>query len=242
MSTFRLPSISAQSETEQLQQIRRYLYDLTSELNWAFNSLPASQNASQVTTQGGKTVTETTDPVTTFNSLKALIIKSADIVNAYYEQINSRLEGLYVAESEFGAYAEKTSQEIQGNSSSITQLFSDLQTIISNVDSLEHAVIDVTAHIKSGVLYYDSDGAPVYGLEIGQRNEIDGVEVFNRYARFTSNKLSFYDQNGNEVAYFSDRKLFVTNVEITGSLKQGGFVDEVLADKSVVTKWVGGDS
>ena len=85
------------------------------------------------------------------------------------------------------------------------------------------------------------DGAPVYGLEIGQRTEIDGVETFNKYARFTSEKLSFYDSNDNEVAYISDKKLYITHVEITGSLSLGGFVQNVLVDLSVVEKWVGGD-
>ena len=81
----------------------------------------------------------------------------------------------------------------------------------------------MNAHIKPGILYYE-DGIPVYGLEIGQKNTIDGVEVFNKYARFTSNKLSFYDQNGTEVAYISDYKLYITNMEITGTAKFGAFL------------------
>jgi hypothetical protein len=64
--------------------------------------------------------------------------------------------------------------------------------------------------------------------------------VFNKFARFTSEKLSFYDSNGIEVAYISDKKLYITHIEVTGSFTQGGFVDTVLADRSVVTKWVGG--
>ena len=79
---------------------------------------------------------------------------------------------------------------------------------------------------------------PVYGIEVGQRTEIDGVEVFNKYARFTSDRLSFYDQNDNEVAYISDKKLYITHIEVTGSYTISGFVDTVLADGSVVTKWM----
>jgi hypothetical protein len=58
---------------------------------------------------------------TTFNSLKALIIKSADIVNAYYEEINTRLSGVYVAESDFGTYVEETDLKISRSSKDITQ-------------------------------------------------------------------------------------------------------------------------
>ena len=65
-------------------------------------------------------------------------------------------------------------------------------------------------------------------------------EVFNKYARFISEKLSFYDSNGTEVAYISDKKLFIKMAEITVSLKIGGLMDLVMANGDVVTKWVGG--
>ena len=87
-------------------------------------------------------------------------------------------------------------------------------------------------------IYEDANGIPVYGLEVGQKNIVDGVEVFNKYARFTSDRLSFYDRNDTEVAYISDKKLYINNVEITGSYKIGRFVDTVLPDGGVVTKWV----
>ena len=37
----------------------------------------------------------------TFYELKAMIIKSTDTVNAYYEKINKKLEGQYVEQEEF---------------------------------------------------------------------------------------------------------------------------------------------
>ena len=65
------------------------------------------------------------------------------------------------------------------------------------------------------------------------------MEVFDKFARFTSDRLSFYDQNDNEVAYISDRKLYITHVEVKGTFSIGGFIDTVLSDGSIVTKWVG---
>lgn len=150
--------------------------------------------------------------------------------------INTRLEGLYVAQSDFGTYTEETVQDIEANSTGIKQLFTNVQEIITDVENVEHTLIEVNAHIKTGILYYDDDGVPVYGLEVGQRTEIDGEEVFNKYARFTSNKLSFYDQNDNEVAYISDRKLYITHIEVTGSYAIGDLVDTVRSDGSVVTR------
>lgn len=237
----RLPNITASTEQGQLQQIQSYMYQLVEQLNWALSNVDGE--ISRVTqTSAASTNTSTAgsvDAVATFNDIKALIIKSADIVNAYYDEINTRLEGVYVAESDFGSYAQQTSADINANSTNINTLFSNLQAIITDIENLEHSVVQANAYINSGLLYYDGSGVPIYGLEIGQRNEMDGVEVFNKYARFTSDKLSFYDRNDNEVAYVSDKKLYITIVEVTGSFIMGGFVDTVLSDGSVVTKWVG---
>jgi hypothetical protein len=148
---------------------------------------------------------------------------------------------MYVAESDFGLFAEKTEQAISQSSTDIEQLFTNLQTIITDIEDLNFTLAEVNAHIRSGLLYTGDDGIPVYGLEIGQSNSVDGVEVFNKYARFTADRLSFYDKNDTEVAYISDYKLYIRNVEITSSYKIGGFVDTVMSNGDVVTKWVGGD-
>lgn len=241
---FRFPNITAKDEAGQLIQMKSYLHQLVEQLNYAMKTVEngsssAVASASHPASAAGSEGAKYQD---TFNSIKALIIKSADIVNAYYEVINARLKGLYVAESDFGTYTEATDAKIEANSKDIAQHYTDIQQILSDIEGFETKLIEVNAHIKSGLLYYGDDGAPVYGLEIGQRTEIDGVETFNKYARFTSEKLSFYDSNDNEVAYISDKKLYITHVEITGSFSLGGFVEKVLADKSVVTKWVeGGD-
>lgn len=239
----RLPNITGSSEREQLTQVKSYLYQLTEQLQFALNSMESSPQsvanapASTANASGGSA--SEVDAQATFNAVKGLIIKSADIVEAYYEEINKKLSGVYVAESDFGVYSEETSQSISETSKEIKVLFSNIQTITTKIGSLENSIIEANAHINSGVLYYDEVGAPVYGLEIGQRNTIDGEEVFNKYARFTADRLSFYDNNDTEVAYIGDSKLYIANAEITGSLTVGGFVDTVMPTGDVVTKWVG---
>ena len=241
---FRFPNITAKDEAGQLIQMRSYLHQLVEQLNYAMKTVE-SGSSSAVSYQNKATpaaVGEDAKAQATFNSIKSLIIKSADIVNAYYETINARLKGIYVAESDFGTYTEVTDAKIEGNSTAIAQHYENIQQILSDIEGFENSLIEVNAHIKTGLLYYDETGAPVYGLEIGQRTAMDGVETFNKYARFTSEKLSFYDSNDNEVAYISDKKLYITHVEVTGSFSLGGFVQKVRADKSVVEKWVeGGD-
>lgn len=426
----RLPNINGVTEKEQLLEIKSYLYQLSQQLQYAFETISTTageaQNTSYVANQPypgfSSSGMSSTNAQVTFASLKSLIIKSADIVNAYYDVINKKLEGIYVAESDFGVYAEQTSQAIAANSTAITQTFENTQVIIGetkgeiygeintigqdlsyaqqdiivlngnvenlnenitnievdiseldtslkntsgvlsgNIDNalsnasaladaaeaaakgytddtasalegqisekaselegqiidtnsriddtnstlddlgsglndankrlesaegaldaaksdlsssiqrvaesvsetdkllesaraklqgslddlefvisgLKEIVIGVTAYIKSGLLYYTDEGVPVYGIEIGQEVESGGEKVFHKFSRFTSEKLSFYDQNGIEVAYISDNKLYIKQAEITISLKVGGIISLVLPNGDVVKKWAG---
>lgn len=468
----RLPNITGVTEKEQLLQIKSYLYQLSQELQYAFETVNKTSGTSEstpsVTNQPypgftSSSGTESGNAQVTFAAMKSLIIKSADIVNAYYAEINKRLEGIYVAQSDFGEFAERTSQEIEETSASTIQRFENIQVIIDeaidsangefssvygsiqtigedlsyqqqdiitikenvegissevvnlevsigdldaslqetsenlsknindtkteledsldsakedlsdsindvktnlegNIDNaiananaladaaeaaakgytddtanalagqigetasdlkgqivdtnsriddtngaiedlgtglkdankrivsaegaleaaksalsssiqkvadsvsetdkllesakaqlkgsidditilvtgLKQTIIGVEAYLKSGLLYYTDAGIPVYGLEIGQTVEVSGTAVFNKYARFTSEKLSFYDQNGIEVAYISDNKLYIKQAEITISLKVGGIISLVLPNGDVVKKWAGG--
>ena len=238
---FRLPNITAKDEAGQLRQMQSFMFQLVEQLNYAMKMVgEAPSTTVDKVSNATAAVSEEAKAQASFNSIKSLIIKSADIVNAYYEAINARLQGLYVAESDFGTYTEATDLALEATSKGIEQNYTNIQQIISDIEGFNSYLIEVDAHINSGILYYGDDGAPVYGLEIGQRTEINGEETFNKYARFTADKLSFYDSNDNEVAYISDKKLYITHVEIIGSLSLGGFVDKVLADRSVVTKWVEG--
>ena len=434
----RLPHITGHTEKEQLKQISNYLFQLAEQLQWALNNADTSSHTviikeqPKVVSSSSSTASNARmlqdDALTTFAALKPLIIKSAEIVEAYYEEINKRLEGLYVAQSDFGTFVEQTSQEIEQTSTSTTQKFENMQVIITDIDnnvgsiessihgivedlsytqndiiklsvniedidgyvasiegeigeldtkleavegnvgtldnnlkvvegsvtnldtglktvesnvsaidsnvktveenvgvldnslktvegnvgqletnlqdaesgiysnldnlskgvgqldtdlqgvksevdshvklitedindldnkvndtktnidaelqalkkeleSLNYTVVAVTANIKSGVLYYDENQIPVYGLEVGQKNVINGVEVFNKFARFTAGRLTFYDQNGSEVAYISDYKLYISHAEVTGTLKLGGYL--VDTTNGLTFKWVG---
>ena len=225
----RYPDITAASIDMQVVQMRSWLHRLVDQLN---RELTDAQPVAQSTNLAATTTTGTS-PQGTFNSIKSLIIKSAEIVDAYYETISKRLEGEYVAQSEFGTYKENTANDIKASSTEISQVYTQVQT-------LAQLQRDTSAYIKTGKLYTDENGYDIYGVEVGQRTEDNGVEAFKQYARFTSGKLGFFDSNGIEVAYISKNKLDITNAEIKGELTRGGFVEKVLADKSVVRRWIGG--
>lgn len=235
----RLPNITAASESGQLAQIRSYLYQFAEQLKWALNTIENDMESKDQESAEVSSAAEQNTAANTFNSIKSLIIKSADIVEAYYEEINKRLEGEYVAQSAFGEYSEKTSQDITANSTGIEQLFTNVQTIGGVVDALYNTSLTTSAYLKSGLLYYAEDGSPVYGLEIGQTNKENGQETFDKFARFSSDKLSFYDNNEIEVAYISDYKIYITNAQVTGSLTVGKYM--ITTTSGLAFKWMGGE-
>lgn len=230
------PKITAQTGEGKIEQIRGYLFSLADQLKWALNTLESGGN---VVVQGGNSSTTSKESAKTevnFNSVKSIIIKSADIVEECYDALTEKFSGQYVAHSDFGTFMELTEQMVTTNSTGITQLFESMQKLFTDIENLEHSLIEVNANIRSGLLDYDDDGVPIYGLEIGQRNDVDGVEVFNKYARFVADKLSFYDKNDTEVAYISDYKLYITNAQITGTLNLGRY--ELDPTDGLAFKWV----
>lgn len=235
----RLPNISG-TDHEKVEQIRSYLYQFAEQLNWALNNLDST--VSTAVSQATKTpsVAEAeAERQKNFSSIKALIIKSSDIVEAYSDEINRRLEGVYVAESEFGEYKETTSNEIKANSDSIISLIDKIGEINTSIEGIDTQYIkDVKAHIKAGELA-EENGSPVMGIEVGQTdtNIKDGetISTYTRYARFTADRLSFFDQNDYEVAYISKFKLHITNADISESLQIGNFVLDTT--KGLTLKW-----
>ena len=249
-----LPQQLSGSDREQLQGMKTYLYQLAQELQFALGTVEKQITSVQDTAANAqrevRSVSESQTPKAQFSGLKALIIKSADIVEAYYEEINRRLSGQYLAISDFGTYRQETEQVITENSQGITRVFSDVQTIstslgqaqadiqamdaslgqaqsdIQAIDaSLEQAqdliaevreaVIRVNAWIKTGKLGEDDNSLPIYGVEIGQQTEADGLVVFQKFARLMANRLSFFDQNGVEVSFIGDETMHITKAEIS---------------------------
>ena len=224
----RLPEINAVTDREKLQQIKSHLYQMTQELNFALESVDKSQKELVETTaaSASKAVKDATTPQKTFAAVRDLIIKNAEIVEAYYEAINMKLSGVYVAQSDFGTYTQETQALIEANSQSITQNYASQQAINSQLSEDISAIMS-NAYIKTGLLD-EIDGREIYGVEIGQTTkDQDGNSLYARSARFTPSALEFYDgadPNGTTpIAYISNKQLFITDAEITGSLTIAGF-------------------
>lgn len=237
----RLPHISG-DERQQLAQIRSYLYQFAQQLNWALGSLEAAAQP----TQAVKTTasSQAAQPEQTFASLKGLIIKSADIVEAYYDKISRRLEGKYVAQSDFGAYAQETAATLDANSEGISLLFDNQQALqaVLQTDGVSTTLLGADAWCKVGVLDYEEGGFPIYGMEMGQVNEQGGQKVYHKFAQYRSDGVHLFDQNGVEVATVSDLSLRITNASlgaaaVTDRLSLGGY--GLRFENGLTVRWEG---
>ena len=236
------PHITEGTPAEQLAQMKGFLFQLVEQLNLHSSDALQSSGAVRVVVEraggGNNGVSPDVSPVGNFNQIKSLIIKSADIVKAFEDVMVKNFNGRYFAESDFGTYLENTKLTINTTSERVTETYEKVQEIDGTVAGIEKEVQTINAWIRRGLL---DDGE--YGIEIGRM--LDGG-AFCRYARFTSEKLSFHDKNGNVVAYIgagtADEEdancLYITGRAVfEKNIKVGGYMMDTTDGLAFV--WVG---
>jgi hypothetical protein len=139
------------------------------------------------------------------------------------EHIMTYVEETFVSGDEFGQYR----SEVEQTAKSFEQRF----------DLVEGSLDKTSAHIRSGLLDTNENGNPVYGIEVGQRDVVDGEETFNKFARFTADRMSFYDANDTEVSYIGDYKQVITNAKVLERLEVGKFVFDT--SNGIALRWEG---
>ena len=233
----RLPNINAQTTEGQMAQMQSYMHQLVQQLNWAFSTVTDAQSGNTSNIVSEKPIEEIPpeEAENTFNSIKALIIKSADIVKAYEQTMKTTYNGEYIAVSDFGTYMEETNRVIEENSRYTNETFTKVETITND---LEREVKETNAYIRRGELgtYQSGDrkGETAYGIGVGETT--DGV--YKSYAWFTFERLSFFDENGYETAYISQNKLHITDAVFFGTVQFGGYNADTT--DGLAFTWVGG--
>ena len=129
----RFPNISPEAKaTEQLVQMRSYLYQLVQDLNLSLRQLEAPETEQATVQSAAQAAREQTAA-----GLKSLIVKTAETVSRQMEQMKTELRGEYVAVSDFGTYLERTSQEIEEDPTKITRYFKFAEDIQADVDKVD---------------------------------------------------------------------------------------------------------
>jgi hypothetical protein len=241
----RLPNINGNTEAEQLQQIRSYLYQLAPQLNWALNTLETANVAQTVATQPNPSAIseESEKKVNNFNEIKSLIVKSADVVKAFNDELTKHLVSEYKAVANgLGEYTQVSTDDITESAEGIKQVFGNLQKVEGLFEDGKDTVyiVKANAYIKSGYLNTDDNGVPIYGIEVGEvATDENGNTLYKGSARFTSTKLSFFASGDNEVAYISNQQFYITRGEVVEQLRVGGYIIASTPRTALSFKWVG---
>ena len=204
--TLQYPPMTGGDAAQQLDGLRRYLVQLTDELNGADWSAGAVlTQISQAIDASALSKEERLTELSGFAALKTLIIKTADFAAENSEAFKLKLSGNYVAVSDFGKYWQEASMTIDGNEFGIRQLY-EFSAGVNNAFT-----VNSKQYVKTGLLYYNGV-TPVYGVGVGNiettvSNDEEVIDkTKNELLTVTSGRVSFW-QGGSEVAYLAQKKL-----------------------------------
>ena len=238
------PPASMQSQRE-LRECYSWLYRLSEQLNAALQ-----QTDAQILSRVQEQMASASNPgspsaviARTAQELRTLIVKNAKVVEQYRDEILSELHESYLAISDFGTLRSEITREIQDTAQGTLNRFTQSEEYTDVTDgilSLQNAVnllngyrVDSDSYIQSGLLYYDTNGMPVYGVAIGDKlkriTDGSGASVLDKRditCTITSDRISF-GMGGQEVAYLSNSSLYITSARILSSLDLGNLVATV---------------
>ena len=247
------PVLSGQSET-QIKELSSYLFRLAEMLNVALNNLDENNFSSATDTSSSKAgkSPQSIDVTTSYNELRGLISNTAQIVNVEIEKMKTELEQQYVAMSnDWGTFQENISSTIEATAESVVQSYnydSELQALNEQAAGFSAYKISTEGYIRQGFIDRDENNVPIVGIAIGQGlkstavtingTEYQQIDSTASCAFYTATKVSFRI-NGQEVAYVSNRKLYIGDVEITGSVVLGSKW-QISTNSGLTIKWIGG--
>ena len=240
---FQLPPITSETSIDKL---RSYLMQMTEQLEYALNNLETSnftENTKKELSKNSTTIAQETAD-SSAEVIKALIVKTAEVIESKVDSVEQTLHGEITAQSaQFGTYREETDNRIEANANAITANYTNVQTMISATNdnlAITQGVVNThgdvqaetskweaitKAYIKTGLLYYDGLD-PIYGIAIGQIkiDENDPEECMLRqgfYATYTGSDIVFY-KGTTEVARYSDMAAIVNELN-TRKIVMGSF-------------------
>ena len=238
------PPSATGGQAEQVRNLYSYLYQLTDRLNAAFVALDvggsnaSGASASAAGASGGMSA----DQARQYNELKSLIIKTGTVTKEYADKLVASLDSVYIAQSEWGTYEEQIHQDIEATASGIVESYN----FQSQIDALDDYRIEASGYILRGIIGYDENNVPIFGIAIGQDLKttevtIDGVtykqvDMTKNLATYTADGITFW-LNGVAVARLNQQELSITRAVITDKITLGDW--EIATNGTGINKQVG---
>jgi len=223
-----LPSLAGVSDPRTLYS---YLYRMAEQLNVALAELEGgSQSILAAAPVGDRAPAEQNAR----DELKALIVNTAQTIHREMDHLETVLRSDYAAISDqWGLYKEQMHNTITATAEGIVQQYgfaADIEALGNQAADFDRYRISTEGFIRQGFVERNDAGVPIIGIAIGQgltgtETVVDGQTVLElnetqSCAFYTAERVSFRI-GGREVAYLSNRRLYVADVEVTGGLRLG---------------------
>ena len=228
------PPVLQGSETTQLQQLYGYLFTVSNKLNEALMAITVEETQAAEAPAGAVTAEEQ-ERQQEYQTLKSMIVKTAQIVRTEMDELSTTLRAETQAVSdELGTLEENLELTIQATAQGVLQQFEQSETIQDTrtntfyrqrtsqyifTGELDQVTHEVGIAIGEGVTAYDQDDNPYLNQDA-------------KVATFTRNKLAFWSGSV-QLAYFSSGKFYITNGEITNTLQIGNFTWKAMTGGSM---------
>ena len=244
------PPVLSGAADAQLRQVYAYLFRLSEHLNVALQQVGAT--ASPTVSARPTAPSSTSTAAKTYSELRALVVNTAEILRSEMDTLERDMQAEYEAiSSQWGTFRETIDTTVTETARQVLREYdydSTLETLQQQAAGFEAYRVRSEGFIRQGFIDYDSNGVPILGIAIGQGLKgtavtIDGVEYeqFDRVqscAFYTAEKVSFRI-NGQEVAYVSNRKLYIGDMEVTGAVTLNQWL--LTSAGGFVIKWIGGE-
>lgn len=252
---FAPPPALSSDDRGNLVRMHSFLFQLTQQLNCALSQ--ADQRIVQAESASGIIPGKSTGIPQTlarqYGDLKSLIIKTADTVRSEMTAIETTLQGQYIAKSEWGDYEQRLQAHFAATAEGVVEsyAFNDrLESLKNQAADFETFQKSSEGTIRRGIIGYDEDGQPLFGIAIGQdlktsQVTIDGqthtaIDMTRSLATYTAGSVTFW-QNGEKVAWFSNSELVCRGLNVDEKMTLGG-VWEIGKTHGLSIKWIGGDA
>lgn len=247
------PTLNGETEAK-FSQLARYLFRLSETLNVVLSDVRL-QNTSGTNGSGaadGMPVAGgTSEKGSAYEELKALIVNTATMVRLEEKRLRDEFTSRYTAISDdWGRYQQDMSRTVEETARGVVDSYgydASISTLAEQAAGFANYQTHTEGFIRQGFIDYDSDGVPIIGIAIGQNltstEVIIGGESYRQFdanqscAFYTSDRVSFR-LNGNEVAYISNRKLYIGDASITGTMALGGKW-QISHANGFTVKWIG---
>lgn len=200
MMGFRYPAITASDPIGQLQQLKGYLQELVDQLN-----LQAANTSQRTSVAGIRAESHgtTSENKAAFREIESLVIKSAEVVSAVGNAVMKRLEGQYVAQSEYGTYTQDTAAAFAASDRQIAALLESVERISTGLGELEDSTVEQLARIQA------SAGEVEIWMQKVRTEGVDKV-VTGMGHSFTDEGLRIQALNSEIENLLSNKGMFVT--------------------------------